>query len=204
MSIINDALKKAQSNLNNKDAVPPPQKTLATIEQEQKEKELELKRQQESMAQRRPSSLRKLLKISFFIFLFVSSILTFLYLLSYLKEIPFSKKFPQISILAKSFNQKIASLLHEFSSSKSDSLNPVAPAGMTSSAASSQKKISPKNLVLKGIITKNNHQAALINDEIYEEGSMIGEMKVISISFQEVKLLEGDQTITLRIKGERR
>ncbi len=238
MSIINDALKKVQSSLNNKDvaiplaeqtpaqtappqqpkaepspAAPPPPKTLTSIEREQKEKELELKRQQELMAPKRPSPPTKLLKISFFIFLFVCSALAFLYLSGYFKKLSFPKKFPQISTLTKSFNQKITSLLPESSSSKSGSSNPVAPLGtisyevsspVSNANTSSQKNISPKNFILKGIITRNNHQAALINDDIYEEGSTIGETKVISISSQEVKLLDGDQAITLRIEGERR
>ncbi len=103
MSIINDALKKAQSSLNNKDAAiplaeqtpaqatppqqpkagpppaaPPPQKTLTTIEQEQKEKKCQPKRQQQLMAEKPSSPLTKLLKISFFIILFMCSALAFL------------------------------------------------------------------------------------------------------------------------------
>ena len=238
MSIINDALKKAQSSLNNKDAAiplaeqtpaqatppqqpkaepppaaPTPQKTLTTIEQEQKEKKCQSKRQQQLMAEKPSSPLIKLLKISFFIFLFICSALAFLYLSGYSKKLPFPKKFPQISTLTRSFNQKTTFLLHKSSSSKSSNSNPTAPFGIFSSEisspvsnanTSSQKKISPKNFVLKGIVTKNNHQAALINDDIYEEGSTIGETKIISISSREVKLLDGDQTITLRIEGERR
>ena len=238
MSIINDALKKVQSSLENKDAavplaeqtpvqappeqqpktelpiiVPPPPKTLTIIELEQKKKKLELERQEELLAQKRSSPLPKLLKISFFIFLFACSILASLYFSGYLKKHSSLPKFPQISTLTKSFNEKITSLQHGSSPSKPGSSNSTPlletisfqPSSWVSNEkTSSAKKTSPKNFVLRGIITKNNHQAALINDEIYEEGSMIGETKVVSISFQEVKLLDGDQTITLRIEGARR
>lgn len=187
MSIINDALKKVQSSLENKDAaVPPPLKTLTIIEREQK------KKQEESLAQKRSSPPPKLLKISFFIFLFACLALAFLYFSDYFKKRSSPPKFPQISTLTKSINQKITSLSFQPSSSVSNE------------NTSSPKKMPPKNFVLRGIITKNNHQAALINDDIYEEGSMIGETKVVSISSQEVKLLDGDQTITLRIEGARR
>ena len=218
MSIINEALKKVQTNLNKKDTVVPlqeqkppqattpqhpkaepppaiqtPRKTLATIEQEEKEKELQLKKLQESMPQRRSSPLTKLLKISFFIFLLVClSTFAFFHFSDNLKKSPFSKKFPQILVLAKSLNQSIVSLLHRPSSSKS----------VKSNSASSRKKISPKKFILKGILTINNHQVALINDSIYKEGSMIGNIKVIRISSKEVKLLDGDQTITLTIGGD--
>ena len=66
--------------------------------------------------------------------------------------------------------------------------------------SSPAKKDSPGSLVLKGIVTKGNHQVALINNGIYEEGTAIDDAKVISISTKEVKLLRGDQTIILTIE----
>ena len=233
MSIINDALKKVQTNLAAKDAavplleqkspevtpppktepspaVAPPLKTLATIEQEQKEKESQLKRLQESMTQKRSSPLTKFLKISFLIVFLICSTFTFLYVSGYFKEIPFAKKFPQISTLAKSSKQRIISMLHKPSSPKSTAPNPAlsfwpnSPETFSPNSAaniSPAQKMSSENLVLKGIITKNNHQVALINDGIYEEGSTIEGIKVKSISLKEVKLLDGDRTITLTIGG---
>lgn len=232
MSIINEALKKVQRSLDQKDAslplleqkpshVTPPEppkaepsasaaplKTLATIEQEQKESEL--KRQPQLMPQGRPSSLTKLLKTYFFIFLFACSVLAFLYFAGYLKEIPFSQKFPRISAPPKSLNQHIKALFPRPSSSSSIGLNPVVSSGTifpkvsslgSQEDTSSGKKASPKNFVLKGIITKNNHQVALINDGIYEEGSTIEGVKVTSISSKEVTLMDGERTITLTIEG---
>ena len=45
----------------------------------------------------------------------------------------------------------------------------------------------------------DSKQLALINDEIYEEGSMVQGKKIMNISLNEVKLLDHGKITTLKI-----
>ncbi len=213
MSIINDALKKVQANLQQKDSsqqstatpsiksspekqpantpsnppsVKPIRKTLATIEQEEIQKKLQEQKKLQTLrkhARRKSSYVKLFLQFIFFVILLIGiSMGACLYIPKY---------FPQFSFFLKRNN----TLTH-----LKTKLTSFVPQKSTASPHPSSPVQSPENaLTLKGIITMNNKQSALINDEIYEEGSMVQGKEITNISLDEVKLLDNGKIITLTI-----
>ena len=67
-----------------------------------------------------------------------------------------------------------------------------------------QVQTSPaETLVLNGTVRTEDHQAALINDQIYEVGDMIGDKKIISIDLNQVQIQDGENIITLKAGGKK-
>lgn len=52
-------------------------------------------------------------------------------------------------------------------------------------------KNSSSEIVISGVITRNNKNVALINNEIYEVGETINGKKIVNITLEKVELLDG-------------
>jgi len=61
-------------------------------------------------------------------------------------------------------------------------------------------KIPPKPYTLSGIVFDKASPYAVINDTVLEKGDRIGEAELISIEKNKVTLLSGDKEITLKLK----
>ncbi len=72
------------------------------------------------------------------------------------------------------------------------------------SAAPEIKFSTPKNLVLNGIMINQNKMVALINGEIYEVGDYIGAQKVNKITLDRVELRDGDEVTILNVRNQGR
>jgi type IV pilus assembly protein PilO len=63
-----------------------------------------------------------------------------------------------------------------------------------------QKKSKLLTLSLTGVVIRENHFSAIINDELVEEGDFIGEKKVLEIRRDEVVLVEGKERYVLKLE----
>lgn len=67
----------------------------------------------------------------------------------------------------------------------------------------SAKRNFPNNLVLNGTMVVDNQRVALINGEIYEVGDYINGKKIVDISLEKVDLLSGDDVISLSVRPKK-
>ncbi len=67
----------------------------------------------------------------------------------------------------------------------------------------STKRNFPDSLVLNGTMVVDNQRVALINDEIYEVGDYINGKKIVDISLEKVDLLSGDDVISLSVRPKK-
>ena len=80
---------------------------------------------------------------------------------------------------------------------------PVAALPQPAPAASALRYAPPRNnLVLNGIMMNQNKMVALINGEIYEVGDYIGEQKVNKITLDRVELRDGDEATILSVRDQ--
>ncbi len=193
----------------------PARKTLATIEKEELKKQETLESLQRSKT---PETSRALyanphfLKV-IFLFLFICSLsLGGLYVV--LSQDSFR------SFLNKTFHTQAhrQSIPHEtitvFSpsnptvdssgSSPNSVLTPVVATSDSLPPPAKQKMAPTTSLNLKGIVTMNNKQFALINDGIYEEGSIVQGKRVVKIALDQVELKDDTKggILTLTIQAE--
>jgi len=61
------------------------------------------------------------------------------------------------------------------------------------------QRASPSGLLLNGTMMTGDKRIALINDEVYEEGDMINGMEIVDISLKEVQLKSGSKIITVKV-----
>ncbi len=190
---------------------PSIRKSLATIEKE----ELERKSQMESLQSQKAAPRKSLFeKHSFLKIALAFSLLCLLSLgglyvaLSNSQPSFLSSLFPEIQKGPGHKNQT-QQLVTVFSPA-----NPIPPSASSQNPAFSlSRNSSPRpqtdlprrtSLNLKGIITLDNKQFALINDGIYEEGSVIQGKKIMRIATDHVALKEEgeDRILTLHIQSE--
>lgn len=57
-----------------------------------------------------------------------------------------------------------------------------------------------ESIYVSGIVTIGNENRALINDKIYEEGDTIEGMKIMNISLDSIELLDGNKTKILEVR----
>ena len=255
MSIINDALKKAQTGLEQKESkessnpkapLPdrglqsspgslettrplkrsspqispegpsstpqPSRKTLATIEKEALEKRGNESPQKFQTQQRSQSYASSRLLKSVLLLLLLCLLSLGLYialsqdqfrsLLNKIRKSPDNRQsIPQETITVFSPSNPT------IDSSDSSSNSSPTPAVTTSESLPSpaqQKETPVTSLNLKGIVTMNNKQFALINDGIYEEGSIVQGKRVVKIALDQVELKDDTQggILTLTIQSE--
>ena len=203
MSIINDALKKVQSNLPPEESttgpadtpltnssLAPAQKTLATLEQE------ELAKKSAALTQQSPQTApvtksippqrrsRGALALAFLIVSLTAAGFV-------------SWENPAIRIPVKRLLKKI----YDFSllSARSATRHPVVTQEI--SPPNRASKVSAE-IVLQGIMTMNNKQVALINDEIYEKGSVVQGKKILNIFSDRIELEDQDKRLTITLYGK--
>ncbi len=83
---------------------------------------------------------------------------------------------------------------------------PPAPAPLPSSPQTktpSAKRSFPDSLILNGTMVVDNQRVALINGEIYEVGDYINGKKIVDISLEKVDLLSGDDVISLSVRPKK-
>ena len=206
-SLSGQTTSESQSNVTSQK--PPIRKTLATIEKE----ELERKSHMQSLQSQRTTAAkstygkRSSLKVVVILFLICFLILGGLYIALSKNQSHFlSSLFLKIKKW-KFPGQKSTQVIVVFSPSNPTSAlaTAVAKASPLSKDSSSKTKTDlpppAPSLNLKGIITIHKKQFAIINDEVYEEGSMILGKKIVKIATDYVDLQEGTggQITTLHI-----
>lgn len=67
----------------------------------------------------------------------------------------------------------------------------------------SAKRSFPDSLILNGTMVVDNQRVALINGEIYEVGDYINGKKIVDISLEKVDLLSGDDVISLSVRPQK-
>ncbi len=67
----------------------------------------------------------------------------------------------------------------------------------------SAKRNFPDSIVLSGTMVVDNQRVALINGEIYEVGDYINGKKIVDISLEKVDLLSGDDVISLSVRPKK-
>jgi len=65
--------------------------------------------------------------------------------------------------------------------------------------APKKRKYKPGELVLNGTSLIDGKRVALINDEIYEIGEMVNGKKITSINLNQIELLDNETIITLKV-----
>ncbi len=65
--------------------------------------------------------------------------------------------------------------------------------------AKQEAPVSQSGIVLKGIMSMDGRNVALINDSIYESGDMVDGKKIVTITIDKVEILDGEQTTTLTV-----
>lgn len=73
-------------------------------------------------------------------------------------------------------------------------------------AVSHETRITPaqSNLALKGIVMNQNKMVALINGGIYETGDYVDGKRISKITLDSVELLDGDAIMVLNVRGQGR
>ncbi len=206
MSIINDALKKTQDSLNKAESSsneeeasknqPTTKKTLASIEQEELNKKQNAAPGNQSDKNARQKNEASLLHQSpnlLLIFIFFISLLGTIvfYLPQYPKIMTFlSKSFKSITPRSKPISDKKFQLSFPFPRANTTAAAPKTAAG--------KEKKNETGLHLQGIVTMDNKQFALFNDDIYEAGAEIQGKKILNVSANQVQIQDGDKIITMR------
>ena len=191
MSIINDALKKAQSSFKKTDKTPAEEKkqknpadqsTLNVYEKlykkqaDQQNASVPGKNQKEKEADKKTSTLRSA-KRWIKTFAVVSVCLLLL-----------SGSFFFIARL-----QPVRDFFHSVKKNRVSSRTYIA------SQAPKIRTYKPGELILNGTSLIDGKRVALINDEIYEVGEVINGKKITSINLNKIELRDNEKIITLRV-----
>lgn len=160
----------------------PPKKNLATIEQREKETKTEKIPVKSSASAYRgeqgPGDFSPVVRVFFLIIIFAAILALFIY------KNPLHWDYSKLSL---PFGK------HNTQTTQKKKL--LALFGKTNQATE-RKKVN--GLLLEGVITQNGKQFALINNEVYQEGSIVQGKKILSISLEKVILLDSaGSTITL-------
>ena len=175
MSIINDALKKAQSNLKKKETEHIPniyEKLYKPKEISPPSSEFIEPPPQEQKAWY--SGILTLITIFFLVIGFLSAVLFF---------------------LLNQSTTKTQTVVVQPEDSNESTITP-SPA-----AATPAKRLYKRNeLVLSGIMMMGDKRVALINNDIYELGETVQGKKIIDITLDKVELQDGNRTIVLQVR----
>jgi len=190
MSIINDALKKAQFNLkkpkrslkSNNDQKPKSGQDITNVYEKMYKAREEQKaaaasqniEKKTSSVVNSPRQAKKWIKTLFaVVFFFVSIFLSFYLLKSYL---PFE------NFMSSSNGKTRSSRFH------------------ISRPTTKKRTYKPGELFLNGISSIDGKNVALINDEIYEIGEMVEGKKITSIGLDKVELRDAQRIFTIKVR----
>ncbi|GEM_PF-1207681 len=113
----------------------------------------------------------------------------------------------QPQLFRSSFEPKISSPASK-NITRTAQPHPAAPppqSAPTTNVAPEIKYTLPKNnLVLNGIMMNQNKMVALINGEVYEVGNYIGTQRVNKITLEGVELRDGDEVTILNVRNQGR
>jgi len=179
MSIINDALKKAQKNLskNKKNFIPPP----PTIEVPNKNNSA-FSSERPGEARIKEDNFKYFMLIALFLGILLFFSLIFVLLLNF-----FKKEIIPSNFSPRQEAQKIYSL--DKKAMKTPDQRPSSlPIERRQQETSDVKKGSGDNLTLNGIMVIDKRTVALINGEDYQEGERVHGMEIMKITRKEVTL----------------
>jgi hypothetical protein len=65
-------------------------------------------------------------------------------------------------------------------------------------AAQSVMEAAPTDLVLNGVLMSDQNQTAVINNQFYHMGDLVGGMRVVAIELNNVRLQDGNKIVMLK------
>ena len=183
MSIIHDALKKAQNKLEGKQNTDASEKMQSA---ERIETASSAVPSRQTMSQPQSASSSPIPLILGLSLLALACLLFFLF--PYLKKSKPQTPPQQISVQPQATLPKTI---------------PTTAVAAPPVTAPAQGTVSPAGaLTLNGIMMTGKKQVALINNKIYEVGDMVNDKKIIDITMDKVELLDGGNTIILNVRSK--
>ncbi len=184
MSIINDALKKTQDNLEKKEP-----KDMSEVYAKLHGESPAAPEGSKNTSQKPTPAKENKKKTS-------SNLSQYLILLVLLIGIGFVIKnyYPQLIPRQLSFNLNFKKIFNQVRSSSSPTFRPFSPQKKTA-----QPPINANSIVLQGTLAREGKNVALLNDRIYESGESINGKTIVNITLKKVDIKDGDRIVSLTV-----
>ena len=189
MSIIHNALKKTQENLNetgdskkvSDKKSEPSSSVISTASEKEQQTQTNKKTEMPVIKNKRRSNKSFLLLVALLAFL---PIIANQFIWKSTNE-QLNTSSPELFKLTKSLSESMAQ--------KKSVESQITP---TQKASTIQNK---KDLHVSGVVTAGHQKMAIINDKIYEIGEVINDMTIINITMKKIELLKGEDIIRLPV-----
>ena len=185
MSIINDALKKTQKNIENND------KNSSLPKLQQMEAPQQAYKPSHSQISQEPKEPKKLKKFKIFSLLFPTvTLIIIVFFINYIYKKAYAP-IPKLHLLSPTKKEKISSK------------DPINPLQKTSESLNQTKTQTPQaltSLQLSGIMKMDENFVALINNDVYSLGETVRGMVITKITLKQVFLSQGEENLILDVR----